>query len=143
MSALARYFCKIGMNVAGYDKTSTKITEELEKLGIQIHFNDDQNFISKEFKEINNTLVVYTPAIPRDHSELNYFNNSGFKILKRAEVLGLITKNTFCFAVAGTHGKTTTSCILGHIMQPYNATSFLGGISENYHSNLILNKYVF
>ena len=138
MSALARYFCKIGMNVAGYDKTSTKITEELEKLGIQIHFNDDQNFISKEFKEINNTLVVYTPAIPRDHSELNYFNNSGFKILKRAEVLGLITKNTFCFAVAGTHGKTTTSCILGHIMQPYNATSFLGGISENYHSNLIL-----
>tara|TARA_R110001632_G_scaffold18712_24_gene57743 strand:+ start:4194 stop:5540 length:1347 start_codon:yes stop_codon:yes gene_type:complete len=138
MSALARYFCKTGKQVAGYDKTPTKITADLEKLGIQIHFDDSIESIPEIYTNKTNTLVVFTPAIPKNHSGLNSFISGGFQVLKRAEVLGLITKNTFCFAVAGTHGKTTTSSILGHIMQPYNATSFLGGISENYHSNLIL-----
>ena len=124
MSALARYFSKIGKHVAGYDKTITEITSNLEKNGIQIHFNDS-------------VVSIFTPAVPSNHLELNFFMDQGFQIMKRAEVLGLITKNTFCFAVAGTHGKTTTSAILGHIMQPYKATSFLGGISENYESNLI------
>ena len=137
MSALARYFSKIGKHVAGYDKTITEITSNLEKNGIQIHFNDSVVSIPKKFQNKKNTLVVFTPAIPSNHLELNFFMDQGFQIMKRAEVLGLITKNTFCFAVAGTHGKTTTSAILGHIMQPYKATSFLGGISENYESNLI------
>ena len=137
MSALARYFSKTGKHVAGYDKTKTEVTSNLEKNGIQIHFSDAVASIPKKFQNKKNTLVVFTPAVPSDHIELNFFINQGFQIMKRAEVLGLITKNTFCFSVAGTHGKTTTSAILGHIMQPYEATSFLGGISENYHSNLI------
>ena len=137
MSALARYFSKIEKHVAGYDKTKTEVTSNLEKNGIQIHFNDSVALIPKKFQNKKNTLVVFTPAVKSDHLELNFFRDQGFQIMKRAEVLGLITKNTFCFAVAGTHGKTTTSAILGHIMQPYEATSFLGGISENYHSNLI------
>ena len=137
MSALARYFSKIEKHVAGYDKTKTEVTSTLEKSGIQIHFNDSVALIPKEFQNKKNTLVVFTPAVKSNHLELNFFRDQGFQIMKRAEVLGLITENTFCFAVAGTHGKTTTSAILGHIMQPYEATSFLGGISENYHSNLI------
>ena len=137
MSALARYFSKIEKHVAGYDKTKTEVTSTLEKSGIQIHFNDSVALIPKEFQNKKNTLVVFTPAVKSDHLELNFFRDQGFQIMKRAEVLGLITENTFCFAVAGTHGKTTTSAILGNIMQPYKATSFLGGISENYHSNLI------
>lgn len=138
MSALARYFHATGKKVAGYDKTSTKITESLQSLGISIHFDDHLDSIPSGHKNKQETLVVYTPAIPVTHLGLNFFTDEGFYLLKRAEVLGLITKNTFCFGVAGTHGKTTTSSILGHIMQPFNATSFLGGISENYHSNLIL-----
>lgn len=140
MSALARYFQKTGKHVAGYDKTPTKITADLESLEIDIHFDDAITCIPEIYKNKKETLVVYTPAIPKDHTELNFFKNEKFDILKRAEILGLITQDTFCFAVAGTHGKTTTSSILGHIMQPYDATSFLGGISENYHSNLILGK---
>ena len=138
MSALARYFSATAKKVAGYDKLPTNNTADLEKLGIEIHFNDSLESIPEIYKNKITTLVVYTPAIPANHLELNFFLNQNFQVMKRAEVLGMITKNTFCFAVAGTHGKTTTSAILGHIMQPYNATSFLGGISENYHSNLIL-----
>lgn len=138
MSALARYFHATGKKVAGYDKTPTKITKSLQNIGISIHFDDILESIPSEYKNKKETLVVYTPAIPSSHLGMNFFADKGFLLLKRAEVLGLITKNTFCFGVAGTHGKTTTSTILGHIMQPFNATSFLGGISENYHSNLIL-----
>jgi len=140
MSALARYFAVNGKHVAGFDKTTSSITESLIKMGIDIHFNDDIAKIPNQFLEKENTLIVYTPAITDNHSELNYFKNNGFDVLKRAEVLGLITKNTFCFAVAGTHGKTTTSAILGHILKEANvdATSFLGGIAVNYNSNLIL-----
>ncbi|MCH3885869.1 UDP-N-acetylmuramate--L-alanine ligase [Tenacibaculum aquimarinum] len=140
MSAIARYFAANGKNVAGYDKTATPITEALQKVGIDIHFEDAVKNIPISFLDKEKTLVVYTPAIPKKHTELNYFFNSDFTVLKRAEILGRITENTFCLGVAGTHGKTTTSSILGHIMQPSLATSFLGGIAENYNSNLILGE---
>ncbi|RLJ67427.1 UDP-N-acetylmuramate--L-alanine ligase [Lacinutrix venerupis] len=141
MSAIARYFHAANMYVAGYDKTKTEITNSLEDLGINIHFNDNVKNIETPFLDTQNTLVVYTPAIPKDSKELNYFKTNGFNLLKRSEILGLITKNTFCLAVAGTHGKTTTTSILGHLLMECNVplTAFLGGISENYNSNLILN----
>ncbi|WP_396162851.1 UDP-N-acetylmuramate--L-alanine ligase [Flavobacterium sp.] len=138
MSALARYFQYIGKNVAGYDKTETQLTDELQALGLAIHFEDNIQLIPNDFYN-ENTLVVVTPAIPTSHSEWNYFVERHYAIKKRAEVLGLITKDTYCFAVAGTHGKTTTSSILGHILYEsgVDVTAFLGGIVENYNSNLI------
>ncbi|MDP3313359.1 UDP-N-acetylmuramate--L-alanine ligase [Lutibacter sp.] len=140
MSALATYFKTSGKNVAGYDKVSTDITQALSEIGILIHFEDAIDNIPLEFKNKLNTLIIYTPAIPKNHIELNYFFEANFNVLKRSEILGEITKNTFCMAVAGTHGKTTTSTILGHIVHEagLKATSFLGGISENYNSNLII-----
>lgn len=138
MSAIARYFVVNGKNVAGYDKVSSPITSELQKMGVEIHFEDAVKNITDSFLDKEETVVVYTPAIPKNHSELNYFKENNFTILKRAEILGKITESTFCLAVAGTHGKTTTSAILGHIMQSEKATAFLGGIAENYNSNLIL-----
>jgi len=140
MSALARYFSASNKNIAGYDKTETKLTLTLEKSGIEIHYKDAINNIPKSFLNKEETLIVYTPAIPNKHKEFNYFKENGFTILKRAKILGLITNETFCFAVAGTHGKTTTSTILGHILKEsdVDATSFLGGIAVNYDSNLIL-----
>jgi len=141
MSALARYFKEIGKQVAGYDKTPTKITASLAQMGIAVHYEDKVSVIPGNFKDSATTLVVYTPAVQKSHEELQYFVSNNFLVQKRAEVLGLITKNTFCFAVAGTHGKTTTSSILGHLLKVCDAdmTAFLGGITENYHSNLILN----
>ncbi|THD31661.1 UDP-N-acetylmuramate--L-alanine ligase [uncultured Flavobacterium sp.] len=138
MSALARYFKAIGKNVSGYDKTETELTKELEALGIEIHFEDSISLIPKDYYA-ENTLVIITPAVPKTHSEWNYFLEREYQVKKRAEVLGIITKDTFCFAVAGTHGKTTTSSILGHILYESGAdvTAFLGGIVENYNSNLI------
>jgi UDP-N-acetylmuramate--alanine ligase len=140
MSALARYFVANGKQVAGYDKTQTELTNELETLGIEVHFKDSIDNISKNFLNSGKTLVVYTPAIPKGHSELNYFRDNNFKVLKRSQVLGLITENTYCLAVAGTHGKTTTTSILGHLLSEcgVEVTAFLGGIAENYNSNLIL-----
>lgn len=140
MSALAKYFVASGFKVAGYDRTESAITKSLEEMGAAVHFKDSINEIPKRFLGKESTLVVYTPAIPKDHTEYNYFLRNKFLVFKRAEVLGLITKNSFSFAVAGTHGKTTTSSILGHILHEagLNATSFLGGIAENYNSNLIL-----
>ena len=138
MSALARYFQNIGKKVSGYDKTPTMLTDELIAGGMDIHFEDTIAAIPTDFY-VENTLVIVTPAVPVSHSEWNYFIERDYVIKKRAEVLGLITKDTFCFAVAGTHGKTTTSSILGHILYESGAdvTAFLGGIVENYHSNLI------
>ncbi len=140
MSALARYFHSIGKIVYGYDKTQTDLTKELEKLGMSIHYTDDLGNIPSDVTK-DNTLVVITPAVPKSHLEWNYFIDNGFEIKKRSEVLGLITKDTYCFAVAGTHGKTTTSSILGHILYQsgVDVTAFVGGIVENYHSNLIGN----
>jgi UDP-N-acetylmuramate--alanine ligase len=140
MSAIANYFKSNGKNVAGYDRVSTKISDSLHKMGIAVHFEDSVDLIPSEFQNSQDTIVVYTPAIPKNNLELNYLWENHFTVLKRAEILGAITKSTFCLAVAGTHGKTTTSTILGHILKEagVNATSFLGGISENYKSNLIL-----
>jgi UDP-N-acetylmuramate--alanine ligase len=139
MSALARYFKFINKKVAGYDKTKTPLTDELADLGMAIHYEDNLGLVPKEFLNLTNTLVVYTPAVPLDHSEYQYFLKGGFQLKKRSEVLGLITENTFCLAVAGTHGKTTTSCILAHLLKETGTplTAFLGGISEDFNSNFL------
>ena len=141
MSALARYFIANGKLVAGYDKTPSEITDSLVALGAEVHFEDAVKNIPEAFLNPVNTLVIYTPAIPKNHIEFNYFKNNKYHILKRSQILGLITENTFCLAVAGTHGKTTTTSILGHLLHECNIplTAFLGGICENYNSNLILN----
>ncbi|WP_299228441.1 UDP-N-acetylmuramate--L-alanine ligase [uncultured Psychroserpens sp.] len=141
MSALARYFVAKDLKIGGYDKTKTNITDALEALGVSIHFEDNIDLIDSAFLNPENTLIVFTPAIPKYHSELNYFKANDFQVMKRSMVLGEITKQTFCLAVAGTHGKTTTTSILGHLLNSCNVevTAFLGGISENYNSNLILN----
>ncbi|MBL4745190.1 MAG: UDP-N-acetylmuramate--L-alanine ligase [Flavobacteriaceae bacterium] len=140
MSALARYFNANNVAVAGYDRVETELTKKLVEAGVSVHYIDDVAEIKSEFLDKEHCLVVYTPAVPKGHKELVYFRKEGFSILKRAALLGLITKESTCLAVAGTHGKTTTSTMLGHVMEVCNtnATSFLGGISENYHSNLIL-----
>ncbi len=139
MSALARYFSFRGKSVAGYDKTPTPLTRELEALGMQVHYEDDLAQVPPAFLNPEETLVVYTPAVPGDHREWNYFKEHGFRVKKRAEVLGLITRDSYCFAVAGTHGKTTTSSILAHLLRESGTplTAFLGGISEDFNSNFI------
>ena len=141
MSAIARYFNANGKHVGGYDKTKTDITDSLVDLGITVTFSDDINNLEGRYLNPETTLIVYTPAVPKNHAQLNYFLDNKFKVLKRSEILGLITENSFCLAVAGTHGKTTTTSILGHLLNECNVdlTAFLGGISENYNSNLILN----
>ncbi len=138
MSALARYFYLLGKEVCGYDKTQTELTDDLQSMGMQVHYEDSIQHIPADFNP-ENTVVIVTPAVPTSHSEWNFFKTNEFTILKRAEALGLITQDTFCFAVAGTHGKTTTSSILGHILvqSGVDVTAFLGGIVENYNSNLI------
>lgn len=140
MSALARYFNFIGKNVSGYDKTQTPLTKDLESVGIPVHYEDNVDFIEEGYRDAKTTMVVYTPAVPSSHLEYNYFKDHGFQIKKRSEVLGLITRDTFCFAVAGTHGKTTTSCILAHLLRETGTpiTAFLGGISEDFNSNFLL-----
>jgi UDP-N-acetylmuramate--alanine ligase len=140
MSALARYFNRIGKQVAGYDRTQTELCHELENEGIAIHYADDVTMIPIELQNPATTLVVYTPAVPKDHTELNYFRDNGFRVIKRSEALGEITKVAKTIAVAGTHGKTTTSSMVAHILKVANIdiTAFLGGITLNYNSNLIL-----
>lgn len=140
MSALALYFHAIGKKVVGYDKTPSSITQALAEQGIAIHCKEDVNAISSAFTQPQHTLVVYTPAVPASHTELQFFNDKGFTVQKRAQVLGLVANNSFCLAVAGTHGKTTTCCILAHLLKACNApfSAFLGGISENFNSNLVL-----
>jgi len=139
MSALARYFKAAGKVVAGYDKTASGITDALQDLGIIISFENSEEAIPSEFKNKGTTLVVYTPAVPKAHKGYQYFLQHGFHIEKRAAVLGFLTQEKFCLAVAGTHGKTTTSAMLGHLMASCGlpVTAFLGGIAENYQSNLI------
>ena len=140
MSALARYFHVSGKQVAGYDKTASDITRQMAKEGISITYNDEVECIPEDHKLQDQTLVVYTPAIPASNPQLVFFKDRGFVLKKRAEVLGYITRDSFCFAVAGTHGKTTTTSILAHLLNecqvPFSA--FLGGISENFNSNIIL-----
>ncbi|MDY3317826.1 UDP-N-acetylmuramate--L-alanine ligase [Riemerella anatipestifer] len=139
MSALARYFHSIGKTVLGYDKTSTKLTSALISEGIKISFEDNIDEQIKAFKP-EDTLVIYTPAI-KQLGILDFFQEKGFTILKRAKVLGLITSETECIAVAGTHGKTTTSSLVAHLCKEVNLpfSGFLGGIAENFGSNFIFN----
>ena len=139
MSALARYFNTLGKQVMGYDKTPTALTKQLEGEGISISYTDSIEALKAFGADKDHSLVVYTPAIPETNSILKGFQQGGFKLLKRAELLGMVTRETTCLAVAGTHGKTTASAILGHLLASCNfpVTAFLGGIAENYNSNLI------
>ncbi len=139
MSALARYANEMGKKVMGYDKTKTTLTDTLQNEGIEICYKDSSNEVDSLSLAVENTLVVYTPAIPKDSEILHYFRTTGFEVIKRAQLLGEVTRNSLCLAVAGTHGKTTTSAILGHLLAASGmpVTAFLGGIAENYHSNYI------
>jgi UDP-N-acetylmuramate--alanine ligase len=141
MSALARYFHTLGKKVAGYDKTPSVLTDQLIKEGIDIHFNDSADNIPEPYRAKEGTLIVLTPAIPEDHRELLYFRKNGFSLLKRAEVLGMITRSRKTIAVAGTHGKTTVTTMIAWIMShtKESCSAFLGGISKNFNSNLVLN----
>lgn len=137
MSAIARYFHSLNINVSGYDKTPTGLTHELESEGIAVHYTDDIALIPK-----NVALVVYTPAVPQEHTELNFYRDNNYPIAKRSEVLGAITEHTQNICIAGTHGKTTTSTMIAHILRDsgYGCNAFLGGISVNYNTNFWSSK---
>lgn len=137
MSALARYFIGLGMEVHGYDRTETELTKALAAEGMLIHYTDNVSYIPNGVD-----LVIFTPAVPKDHTELIYFQQNNFPVLKRSEVLGLISRGMKCIGVAGTHGKTTTSCLVTHILRVggVDATAFLGGISLSIGSNFVQGK---
>ena len=143
MSALARYFNNLGFKVAGYDKSASDLTNKLEAEGCLIHYEDLGEEIPNEFKNKTTTFVVFTPAIPEDMKELFYFISNEFTIYKRAEVLGILTRQSKGLCVAGTHGKTTTSSMLANILDQssWKCNAFLGGIASNFDSNLVLNEY--
>ena len=140
MSAIARYFLNKKLVAAGYDKTPSALTKELEKEGMAIHYEENVSLIPEACKDNKTTLVIYTPAIPAEHKELVYFHENGFTIEKRAQVLGTLTRTHKGLCVAGTHGKTTTSTMCAHIMHQshVDCNAFLGGISKNYGTNYIL-----
>ena len=142
MSAIARYFINRGMVVAGYDKTPSDLTRQLEKEGMLIHYKEDVNEMPQACRQPKSCMVIYTPAIPEDHKELQFFRNNGFEIQKRAQILGTLTRQHKGLCVAGTHGKTTTSTMCAHIMHQshLDCNAFLGGISKNYGTNYILSK---
>jgi UDP-N-acetylmuramate--alanine ligase len=143
MSGLARYFHHRGCVVCGYDKTPTELTDELQQEGIPVVFADDEALIPTAFHTPNEeTLIIYTPAIPKDSVILNFFKAQGFELFKRSQVLGIISKGMFTVAVAGTHGKTTTSTMIAHILKASgkDCSAFLGGISTNYHTNVLYGK---
>jgi len=145
MSGLARYFKALGKAVSGYDKTPSSLTDEMEAEGIDIHFEDNMNVVSDEIKKnpsASDTLIIYTPAVPHEHSELRYFIEHKYSVHKRAEVLGWITEGHFTVAVAGTHGKTTTTTLVTHILKSsqVDCMSFMGGVAKNYDTNVLLAK---
>src|SRR4051812_4357473 len=137
MSALARFFHARGKLVSGYDKTESDLTKELQQEGVSVHYEEDLARIPKDAE-----LVVYTPAVPKDHQELVFFQKHDYPVLKRSEVLGLITASSFNVCVAGTHGKTTISTMIAHILRHsgYGCNAFLGGISVNYGTNFWSNE---
>ena len=139
MSAIARYYNTKGLKVSGYDKTPSPLTHALEQEGIEVHYEDNIDFVPKD---VGSTLVVYTPAIPKDMGELVYVQENGYRVIKRSRMLGEITEGQRCLAVAGTHGKTTTSTLLSHIFTDSGegCSAFLGGISKNYDSNLLTHQ---
>ncbi len=142
MSALARYFNAKGYQVAGYDRNESELVMELEREGIQIHTDDNTDFIAADYKNPNYTLVVYTPAIPEDMTEFVFFKKNGFTIMKRAQVLGEITRSQRGICISGTHGKTTTCTLTSHILNQskVGCSAFLGGISKNFDKNILINS---
>lgn len=140
MSALVRYFLSKGKKVGGYDRTPSELTQKLIQEGAQIHYEDSVELIALDFLDAETTLIVYTPAIPDNHTELQYFRNHGFTIHKRAQVLGMLTRSSKGLCAAGTHGKTTTSTMAAHLLHQSHVgcNAFLGGISKNYETNLLL-----
>ena len=142
MSSLAEYFINENKHVGGYDRDISENTDRLQKLGIEILFHDSFDRVNSKFLNKDNTLIVYTPAIPTSNNLLSEFRGNKFTFLKRAELLGLVVNKGKCIAIAGTHGKTTTTCILAHLLNSSNipTTSFIGGISENYNSNFLYNE---
>ena len=140
MSALVRYFLSKGKTVGGYDRTPTELTRKLEEEGASIHYEDNVEGISQDFLDAQTTLVVYTPAIPAEHTELTFFRQQGFEVQKRAQVLGMLTRTERGLCVAGTHGKTTTSTLAAYLLDHSHVgcNAFLGGISKNYGTNLLL-----
>jgi len=145
MSGLARYFKSLGKKVSGYDKTPSSLTEEMEEEGIKIHFKDDMSLVDDEIKNNSkDSLVIYTPAVPEEHSELAYFRSHKYDLHKRAGVLGWITQGHYTVAIAGTHGKTTTTTLVTHILKSSHTDcmAFLGGVSKNYHTNVVLDNDV-
>jgi UDP-N-acetylmuramate--alanine ligase len=142
MSNLARYFLSKGKNVGGYDRTKTELTEALHNEGAFVHYEDNINEIPTPFFDKKSTLIVYTPAVPASHSELSHFHKNDFTLMKRAQVLGEITKSSDAICVAGTHGKTTVSSMIAHLLRQsaVDCNAFLGGILKNYDSNLLLSE---
>ena len=142
MSAIARYFLSSGIAVAGYDRTPSELTEQLIREGALVHYEDNVELIPASFRDRESTLVVYTPAIPKEHTELTYFRRQGFEIQKRAQVLGTLTRSLKGLCVAGTHGKTTTSSMTSHLLHQshVDCNAFLGGITKNYGTNYILSR---
>jgi len=142
MSAIARYFLHQGLTVGGYDRTPSELTRKLEEEGAHIHYEENVDLIPAACKEVKDTLVIYTPAIPAEHKELQFFRQGGFDIQKRAQVLGTLTKSNKGLCVAGTHGKTTTSSMAAHLLHQsqVDCNAFLGGITKNYGTNYILSK---
>src|SRR5690554_103484 len=142
MSNLARYFLLKGANVGGYDRSMTDLTRTLVEEGALVHYEDDATLITDEFTDKFNTLIVFTPAIPSTHKELNYFKDKGFTVMKRAQLLGEITKLSDAICIAGTHGKTTVSSMVAHLFKQsqIDCNAFLGGILRNYNSNLLLSE---
>ena len=139
MSALARYFKAKGFAVAGYDKTPSPLTHELETEGIQVHYEDLGENIPEAYRNVDSTMVIYTPAIPKNHLQFKYYKDNGFVLKKRAEVLGLIANELFNISIAGSHGKTSTSSLVAHLLHTGNkdVSAFLGGICLNFGSNYI------
>jgi UDP-N-acetylmuramate--alanine ligase len=137
MSAIARYFNNVGVKVSGYDKTATALSQALQAEGMNIHYTDDTSLLDKDAQ-----LVVYTPAVPKNHTELNWYRDNGYEVVKRSDVLQIITKDSFNICVAGTHGKTSISTMTGHILRHtgYGCNAFLGGLSVNYESNFWASK---
>ncbi|MBK5272691.1 MAG: UDP-N-acetylmuramate--L-alanine ligase, partial [Bacteroidia bacterium] len=137
MSAVARYFHSKGIKVSGYDKTETALTKELEASGIAIHYEENVGIIPKEVQ-----LVIYTPAVPKDHKEFVYYNEHGYKVIKRSDVLQMITESSFNICIAGTHGKTTITTMTAHLLRDsgYGCNAFLGGIAVNYGTNFWSNE---
>jgi UDP-N-acetylmuramate--alanine ligase len=142
MSALIRYFLFRGSRVGGYDKTPSALTEQLSREGAEIHYEDNITLIPEIFKNKEKTLIIFTPAVPQDHTELTFFRNNGFIIMKRAQVLGQITRGNHGICISGTHGKTTTSSMTAHLLKQshVDCNAFLGGILKNYNSNLLLSS---